>query len=60
MPAVDTLPFNAVVTHVVLLAACGRRGLTVEDACATISREMLDVFNYALVWGRCVLPLLLS
>ena len=29
-----------------------RQGLTVEDACRTISKDLLDKFNYALVWGR--------
>lgn len=29
-----------------------RHGLTVEAACKSISRELLDVFNFALVWGR--------
>lgn len=29
-----------------------RHGLTVEAACKSISKELLDVFNFALVWGR--------
>ncbi|CAM9533038.1 unnamed protein product [Chrysoparadoxa australica] len=29
-----------------------RRGVTVDSACHHISKEMKDVFNYALVWGR--------
>lgn len=29
-----------------------RHGLTVEAACKSISRELLGVFNFALVWGR--------
>ena len=29
-----------------------RNGLTVEAACKGISKELLDVFNFALVWGR--------
>lgn len=29
----------------------GRRGLTVESACKTISGEMLKIFNFAMVWG---------
>lgn len=29
-----------------------RHGLTVESACQSVSRELLDVFNFALVWGR--------
>jgi len=30
----------------------GRGGLTVRNVCDGISRELLNVFNYALVWGR--------
>ena len=29
----------------------GRRGLTVEAACKTISGDMLKIFNFAMVWG---------
>jgi hypothetical protein len=29
-----------------------RHGLTVEAACTSISKELLDVFNFALVWGK--------
>jgi ribosome-interacting GTPase 1 len=29
-----------------------RDGLTVEAVCKTVSRELLDVFNFALVWGK--------
>jgi uncharacterized protein len=29
-----------------------RHGLDVKAACKSISRELLDVFNFALVWGR--------
>jgi uncharacterized protein len=29
-----------------------RHGLTVEAACQSVSRELLDVFNFALVWGK--------
>jgi len=28
-----------------------RKGTTVESACLSVSKELLDVFNYALVWG---------
>jgi len=29
-----------------------RHGMNVEAACKSISKELLDVFNFALVWGR--------
>jgi hypothetical protein len=29
-----------------------RSGLTVEAACKSISKELLEIFNFALVWGR--------
>jgi len=29
-----------------------RQGLTVESACRSVSKELLDIFNFALVWGR--------
>jgi len=29
-----------------------RDGLSVEAACKCISKELLDIFNFALVWGR--------
>ena len=29
-----------------------RHGLNVEAACKAVSRELLDVFSFALVWGR--------
>jgi small GTP-binding protein len=29
-----------------------RHGMTVEAACKSISKELLDVFNFALIWGR--------
>lgn len=29
-----------------------RQGLTVNDACRSISSDLLDKFNFALVWGR--------
>lgn len=29
-----------------------REGLTVEAACRAVSKELLDIFNFALVWGR--------
>lgn len=29
-----------------------RHGLTVGDACKSISKDLLDKFNFALVWGR--------
>ena len=29
-----------------------RSGLTVEAACKSVSKELLDIFNFALVWGR--------
>jgi uncharacterized protein len=29
-----------------------RKGITVEAACLSISRDLLDKFNFALVWGR--------
>jgi ribosome-interacting GTPase 1 len=35
-----------------LVLSCERRGVTVESACESVSRELLDVFHYAYVWGR--------
>lgn len=29
-----------------------RHGLSVEAACTSVSKDLLDVFNFALVWGR--------
>jgi uncharacterized protein len=29
-----------------------RNGLSIEAACTSVSKELLDVFNFALVWGR--------
>ncbi|CAN0193448.1 unnamed protein product, partial [Phaeothamnion confervicola] len=29
-----------------------RKGVTVGDACEHVSKEMREIFNYALVWGR--------
>ena len=29
-----------------------RDGLTVEAACKAVSKELFDIFNFALVWGR--------
>ena len=29
-----------------------RNGLSIEAACGSVSKELLDVFNFALVWGR--------
>jgi hypothetical protein len=31
-----------------------RHGLTVEALCKSVSRELLTIFNFALVWGRSV------
>lgn len=31
-----------------------RHGTTVQAACKSISRNLLDNFNYAMVWGRSV------
>jgi hypothetical protein len=25
-----------------------------QVACESVSKELLDIFNYGLVWGRCV------
>jgi small GTP-binding protein len=35
-----------------LVLSTERHGLSVEAACKAISKEMLDKFNFALVWGR--------
>jgi TGS domain len=29
-----------------------RHGLSVEAACTSVSKDLLDIFNFALVWGR--------
>ena len=29
-----------------------RNGLSIEAACTSVSKELLDVFNFAHVWGR--------
>jgi hypothetical protein len=29
-----------------------RHGLSLEAACTSVSKELLEVFNFALVWGR--------
>lgn len=34
------------------MLAAQRDGLTVEAACKSISKELLEIFNFALVWGR--------
>ncbi len=35
-----------------IVLSASRDGLTVEAACKAISKELLEVFNFALVWGR--------
>jgi TGS domain len=35
-----------------LYIATARHGLSVEAACTSVSKDLLDVFNFALVWGR--------
>ncbi|TFJ84241.1 hypothetical protein NSK_004232 [Nannochloropsis salina CCMP1776] len=35
-----------------LVMSSERRGVNVEVACENISRELSEIFNYALVWGR--------
>jgi ribosome-interacting GTPase 1 len=35
-----------------------REGLTVGDACRSVSKDLLDKFNFALVWG--IMPSLTS
>jgi len=35
-----------------VILSLGRHGLTVESVCKSISKELLAIFNFALVWGR--------
>lgn len=37
-----------------LVLSKARKGLTVEMACTSVSKELMKIFNYALVWGRSV------
>lgn len=35
-----------------IVLSAERDGLTVEAVCKSISKELLDIFSFALVWGR--------
>ncbi|CAK9253181.1 unnamed protein product [Sphagnum jensenii] len=35
-----------------IVLSAERDGLTVEAACKAISKELIEIFNFALVWGR--------